>query len=522
MPIIQSDEDILPDPDTYVNSLDSFALLTPEAQDALQVKLKAEMKEKMQKVIGEKQKVLTDWAVLLRKLVVKYTRGEWDTQLLRQVLETCPDTKPNAVFQIEASGINLTICHACYKHTFKHAAVKVYGGRHRVCPECFEKFYIYCEKCSSYKLITDVGMHIHSYNISADESLIPLKPYNDSISHYFPDHFLVHPSEPILQDTRFLGVELEVEYRRDVPIPPDIVLKAQKLLPDETAICVRDGSLSCAPLTPKETGTNGFELVTVPMTLKAAMEIINWHRWFDTLSPWLDREAKFAALHVHVSAASISKIVLGRAIKFFNAAQNLEFLEMLADRVFTTPNPNHGGKVYAKVWPSNTEGKVKELISHRKHSTHCPHHPANKASMGFYIHPVLKRVEVDGWGHKIIQGTKPISPSVICHCPEGEYTYFKDFDPVSPIQCGHYAALNVYTKKPTVEIRIYRSSLDVNHFLACLQFSYCIFSFCAERGFNDMTWQQFLEWFRNKRKQYPNLSSWLEIHGLLPPRRGKK
>lgn len=134
-------------------------------------------------------------------------------------------------------------------------------------------------------------------------------------------------SDPMIDQTLYFGVELEVERKSDCPA--DAPQRTAEEMGD-FAILKSDGSLS-----------NGFEIVSAPATLAYHLTADNGN------SPW----AKFTTgtarhyesyktdtcgIHVHISRAAITPLTASKMMVFLNTPYNEEFLTKIAGR--TTNN----------------------------------------------------------------------------------------------------------------------------------------------------------------------------------------
>jgi len=118
------------------------------------------------------------------------------------------------------------------------------------------------------------------------------------------------------------GVELETGTRGDDP--RDIA----KTLCNNTnfqeyGICKEDGSVS------------GPELVSLPATLRAHKETLNWTKWCEVLRPIAKGYYGNAGIHVHINKGAISSLTLGKMLVFCNSIENAELLSIVAQRDVT-------------------------------------------------------------------------------------------------------------------------------------------------------------------------------------------
>lgn len=123
---------------------------------------------------------------------------------------------------------------------------------------------------------------------------------------------------------RFFGVELEVEadgYRHEAArkIHERINKDGDKRLFFEN-----DGSLS-----------NGFEMITHPMSLPAQRELWSFLQDRSLVSEVKSHKSTTCGLHVHVSRDNLTKLQIAKMVAFVNAPQNEDFIRAIARRYQT-------------------------------------------------------------------------------------------------------------------------------------------------------------------------------------------
>ena len=121
----------------------------------------------------------------------------------------------------------------------------------------------------------------------------------------------------------YLGVELEVERRKDCPYEIGEMTTDDFYIKDkgQFAIMKSDGSLS-----------NGFEIVTCPATLNAHRE--SWDKFFNGksikhLKSW---NTDTTGMHVHISRNHLYQLEIGKLLVFINDQKNEEFINHIAGR----------------------------------------------------------------------------------------------------------------------------------------------------------------------------------------------
>ena len=120
----------------------------------------------------------------------------------------------------------------------------------------------------------------------------------------------------------YLGVELEVERRKDCPYEiGEMTHNDFYTDKGQFAIMKSDGSLS-----------NGFEIVTCPATLNAHRE--SWDKFFNGksikhLKSW---NTDTTGMHVHISRNHLYQLEIGKLLVFINDQKNEEFINHIAGR----------------------------------------------------------------------------------------------------------------------------------------------------------------------------------------------
>ena len=73
---------------------------------------------------------------------------------------------------------------------------------------------------------------------------------------------------------------------------------------------------------------------------------------------------------------------------------------------------------------------------------------------------------------------------------------------------GRFLAINLENSK-TVEIRIFRGTLNKASFFRNLEFCHATVQFCKNAAIDNITVGRFSKYVRRNIKQYPMLSAWL-------------
>lgn len=145
--------------------------------------------------------------------------------------------------------------------------------------------------------------------------------------HSSKPHFCARPDEWTARFNRFLGVELEVECgSRDPGEVADAI--HERVNGGEfgrSLFFEHDGSL-----------TNGFEMISQPMSLPALREAFGFLRSSELLSGVRSHRTTTCGLHVHVGRSGLSNVTIARAVTFVNDPQNDAFITALARRYNTS------------------------------------------------------------------------------------------------------------------------------------------------------------------------------------------
>lgn len=452
--------------------------------------------------------------------------GNLDTKALRKYINQIMANYGGGYAQTldRLTGQTIVHCTMCTEHVFAAKSVSAYNGAHNVCDLCLKEYSI-CKQCNTYILTIDLDnpSHIH-IKVAQDEAGFgvddgEVQAWNADIMVGSPrkDKYYKTPKEVQIwkhqkesyHDTlhkahfetpfRYFGVEVEVE--KTLAAPPDMIIRTYQQFPDGFVMVKHDGSLSLK-------GKGGFEIVTMPATL-AYHKSGAWDKFFDNLGGFFKESAPTAGIHVHAGLGTITKIVSGKMLMFINAYRNREFVESIAERTLGIPNPN--GKMYMSV---NDQVKLSDVMRTRQHDPHCCWSPKNKMTMNRYKLSPGGTPLLDDWGNPIIASIKPGSITVrpACKCTPGLYHSTK------------YEAFNLMTKRPTVELRIFRGIVHKEFLFSAIEFTDALADYCSEVSPDKLNYQDFLAWMSQynpsgKSKLYPNLSRHLVNKGWLDPKK---
>lgn len=252
---------------------------------------------------------------------------------------------------------------ATYKIINKFDAAN--SGKFGRCPSCGNWFEI--NKLKSHQGIMD-GMAvcdscynklryknaIGAWNFKEYPSPIYSQVYR--LGHCYDEAGLVCATneKETVSDIRLLGVEAEVELWKEGCVELglnrfDMALRVKQVLGEDFVSCKEDGTLTMngkynddSKFDPDGTKQGskygGFEIVTCPADI--AVQRDRWARIEDAeslhnkkgtllLRAW---DTDTCGFHVHVSRESLTKLQIGRMLKFINSTKNARFIHKIAGR----------------------------------------------------------------------------------------------------------------------------------------------------------------------------------------------
>jgi hypothetical protein len=411
-------------------------------------------------------------------------------------------------------GVEIIYCDLCGKPSFAKKTISAYHGAYWACEDCAPKFGI-CKPCGTNVLELDLfnPSHVHADFQLPGTLYFPdletqIAVYNADImagsakgtKGFFRTlhemkmimtaaNFTKKASDPC----RYFGVELEVE---KIPgAPPDLAERTLKSLGANFSMLKHDGSIS-------RHGKNGFEIVTMPGTMAYHLSG-TWNDFFENLADFFEEAPSTTGLHVHVGLATILPATLGKMLLFINSQKNREFVCDIARRQLDIANPN--GRVYAGV---KDDWRASDVIKLKQHRPECPWNPSNHLANNRYTMLANGVIKYDAWGNPIIKSIRPTAVSVraACKCAPGAYSF------------GKYEALNLSTKRPTVEFRIFRGIVRQSFLYAALEFVDATVNYCTDASMSKLDYQSFLDWICDgRRKTYRHLFRHLVNLGWIDP-----
>lgn len=202
--------------------------------------------------------------------------------------------------------------------------------------------------------------------------------------------------------------------------------------------------------------TGGFEVVTAPRGLVEHIQRFNAWTPHPDLRAW---EGGKCGVHVHISSQAFSQATLGKFIEFINARGNDGLIKAIAGR---TPDSDNNAAQYCQREGSMIAGNPKRTLAYKDSQRYRMVNTAN-----------LSEAECSRLG----------------------------------IDTDHAngKAIN------TVELRIFRASLNKKRLLAQLEFAHAAVMFCRATSMRELTTGHFMTWLRTAAGLYPHLARWMGV-----------
>lgn len=294
----------------------------------------------------------------------------------------------------------------------------------------------------------------------------------------------------------FLGIELEVERKKDTPKRIEHMVAAD--LGMDYMILKGDGSLD-----------NGFEIVTAPATLRYHLQA--WDKFFENsakhLNSWISTRC---GMHIHMTRKAFTPMHLGKLIAFFNNNENRDFITSIAGR----------SSSYAKFNESNlfhTKSKIISQIATLDKQILLTNDIKAKDNLVKQIKS-LKELSARNYIGSNSPSCKPI------------------LEQFAGVGSDRYSAVNL--RKPgTVEIRIFRGNVVKTGMLKNIEFVDAVVRFTRDATFRTreltsaeqaerilkrkentdyaLHYTYFLDWLsKDTEGSYNNLKLWLATHNV--------
>lgn len=201
---------------------------------------------------------------------------------------------------------------------------------------------------------------------------------------------------------------------------------------------------------------HGFEIVTAPRGM--AEHIRRFKAWepHESLRAW---DVDTCGMHVHISSPAFTQATLGKFIEFINSKRNDRFIHAIAGRHPETSSQCHH---YCQREGVLSEGNPKATLTGKNTDRYrmvntCNLNHSEAARLG------LTDNHVNGRGFN------------------------------------------------TVELRIFRATLNKDRLLAQIEFAHAAVMFCRWSSYRALTGTEFLNWLQPMAGQYPHLAKWFGV-----------
>jgi hypothetical protein len=377
-------------------------------------------------------------------------------------------------------------CHDCTNYVARGNAVtmSVVNGRspetRSVCETC-APHYRACERCQNHFYYAPAPDRPHYYDDDEneyedeDDTVVTASPrcprcYPVPRVHdysYRPDPVFYHTAADDRngpQETRlYLGWELEVENRNDADRR-----SALSAIDAEWLYCKRDGSIS-----------HGFEIVSHPMTydwMRQNREEFA-RRWRALVRMgFRSYDTSTCGLHVHMSRSAFTPLQLFRFQKLFY--DHVAFATLISQRSESALNQ------WCSLTVDDGTPREKDAAMLRR--------ARQKLCTGGTIEEYDFRAR--GRRERRVGPVRMADPEASVGTTNGH--------------AGRYAAINCEPGH-TVEIRLFRGTLNVESFFKAMQFCVAAFHFAREHTTADITDAKFVSYVAARRKEYPDLARFL-------------
>jgi hypothetical protein len=440
-------------------------------------------------------------------------KGFYSNQKLRQVYIPILSQGWNIYSFGHELDVDVMLCNVCDEPTFVSTMISAYKDAYWVCDLCKDKF-SFCKECNSNVLTEDIDNPSHVHDVfpkaTMGTTLYPEQGekavWNADIMTSRKGFYFKTPGEQLIakrmrenhmqENFRYFGVELEVE--KAPAAPPDLLLRVYGQLSEAFIMVKHDGSLS-------NKGKGGFEIVSVPATMKYHKSGV-WDKFYKNLGTFFVSSPATTGLHVHIGIDSVGKLTAGKMLLFINSLKNREFVERIAQRHLGVTSPN--GKIYAGI---KDDWHLSDVLRLKQHDAGCPWDSATRKVLNRYkTHGGM--IDKDSVGNPIIDTLtgKPTYVRPVCRCSPGVYKFQK------------YEAFNLSTKRPTVELRLFRGIVSQFFLMVALEFADALADFCAVTKPSQLSYRDFLAWMcqfssSGKNELYPSLSRHLINEGWIDP-----
>lgn len=201
---------------------------------------------------------------------------------------------------------------------------------------------------------------------------------------------------------------------------------------------------------------HGFEIVTAPRGLTEHTRRFKAWEPHESLRAW---DVGACGMHVHISSPAFTQATLGKFIEFINSPHNDDFIKAIAGR-----HPESCGQCrqYCQREGTLVEGNPKATLSGKNTDRY---RMVNTSNLNY------------SEAHRLGLTNNHV----------------------------HGRGFN------TVELRIFRATLNKDRLLAQIEFAHAAVMFCRFSSFRALTGREFLSWLQPMAGQYPHLSRWFGV-----------
>lgn len=198
----------------------------------------------------------------------------------------------------------------------------------------------------------------------------------------------------------------------------------------------------------------GFEIVTAPRSLAEHIERFKAWKPHAKLRSW---DPGCCGMHVHISSQAFTKVTLGKFVEFINAERNDGLLIEIAGR---SPSNDKNAERYCQRDRVPHLGNPKSALDNKSTDRYFM---VNTTTLG---ESEAERLGVSHADHKNID---------------------------------------------TVELRIFRGTLNKARLLAQIEFAHAAVMFCRATSMRELDRKHFVTWLRTAAPLYPHLAKWFGV-----------
>lgn len=343
----------------------------------------------------------------------------------------------------------------CEHITYSDDTTTVSNGD-TMCSDCLNEDYVYCEDSEEYHHHNDAYEHSDGCWRTYEEE----DDYDDD-----DDDDYEYPSQ-----ARVRGYNTNVldYYGRDTSITPtsygeflmgielEVVPTSQRV---SAATATHDSLCEGYAIMKDDSSLNsgGFEIVTAPRGM--AEHVRRFKAWepHENLRAW---DTGCCGLHTHISSQAFTAVTLGKFVEFINADANRKLIKRIAGR---HPLDDAQSRQFCRREGDMFEANPKKTMEHKSTSRYTMVNTVNLSRHE------ARRLGLRNW----------------------------DDYPNTHIN--------------TVELRIFKASLNKNRLLAQIEFAHAAVNFCRWSSMRQLDEKHFLEWLRTVAGLYPHLAKWYGV-----------